>query len=71
MKPALEKFETDYAGKVTVQRVDVDKDQALAMQNNVMGIPTFVLYQDDKELARRSGAMAYEDFKSWVDSVVK
>lgn len=71
MKPALEKFETDYAGKVAVQRVDVDKDQALAMQNNVMGIPTFVLYQDDKELARRSGAMAYEDFKSWVDSVVK
>jgi len=71
MKPALEKLETEYSGKVTVQRVDVNKDQALAMQNNVMGIPTFILYQDDKELARKSGAMPYEMFKSWVDSIVK
>jgi len=71
MKPALEKFETEYTGKVTVKSVDVDKDQNLAMQNNVMGIPTFIIYNDDKEVARQSGAMPYEIFKSWVDSIVK
>lgn len=71
MKPALEKFENEYAGKIVVQRVDVDKDEALAMQSNVMGIPTFVIYQDDKEIARKSGAMPYEMFKSWVDSVIR
>lgn len=71
MKPTLEKFETEYAGKVTLKRVDVDKDQNLATQNNVMGIPTFIIYQDNKEIGRRSGAMPYEMFKSWVDSVVK
>ena len=58
-------------GKVAFKSVDVDKDQALAMQNNVMGIPTFVLYENDKEMGRRSGAMTYEMFKSWVDSIVK
>jgi|GEM_PF-6843887 thioredoxin-like negative regulator of GroEL len=71
MKPALAKFETEYAGKVTVKRVDVDKEQSVAMQSNVMGIPTFILYQDAKEMDRRSGAMPYEVFKSWVDSIVK
>jgi thioredoxin 1 len=71
MKLALEKLETEYAGKIAVKRVDVDKDQNLAMQNNVMGIPTFIIYKDDKETGRRSGAMPYEIFKSWVDSVVK
>lgn len=71
MKSTLEKFESEYAGKVTLQRVDVDKDGQSAMQNNVMGIPTFVLYKDGKETARRSGAMPYEDFKAWVDSVTK
>lgn len=71
MKPALEKFEKEYAGKIEVKRIDVDKEQALAIKNNVMGIPTFVLYKDGQEMARRSGAMPYEIFKSWVDSTVK
>lgn len=71
MQPALEKFETEYAGKVTIKRVDVDKDQNLATQNNVMGIPTFIIYRDNKEVERRSGAMPYEIFKSWIDSIVK
>lgn len=71
MKPALEKFEAEYADKVTVKRVDVDKDQTLAVQNNVMGIPTFIIHKDNKEVDRKSGAMPYEMFKSWVDSVVK
>lgn len=71
MKPALEKLEAEYADKVKVTRVDVDKDQALAMQNNVMGIPTFIIYQDDNEVGRKSGAMPYEIFKSWVASLVK
>jgi thioredoxin-like negative regulator of GroEL len=71
MRPALEKLEKEYAGRVTVKKVDVDKDQQLAMQSNVMGIPTFILSNDNKEVSRRSGGMPYEDFKSWVDSVVK
>ncbi|MBU0649590.1 thioredoxin family protein [Patescibacteria group bacterium] len=71
MKPALDKFETEYSGKVTVTRVDVDQDQAAAVKNNVMGIPTFIIFKDDVEMGRRSGAMPYEEFKSWVDSVVK
>ena len=71
MKPVLEKLEKEYLGKLIVKKADVDKDQQLAMQNNVMGIPTFILYNDNKEVSRRSGGMPYEDFKSWVDSVVK
>jgi len=71
MKLTLEKFETEYAGKVALKRVDVDKDQNLAVQDNVMGIPTFIIYKDNKEVDRRSGAMPYEIFKSWVDSIVK
>jgi len=71
MKETLEKFEVDYKGKVTVKKVDVDKDSQTAMKSNVMGIPTFVIYQDDKEIERRSGAMSYDSFKMWVDSVVK
>jgi thioredoxin 1 len=71
MKPALEKFETEYKDKVTVTRVDVDKNEKLAAQSNIMGIPTFVIYKDNVEIARRSGAMPYDVFKSWVDSTAK
>lgn len=71
MKPALERFEKEYAGKIEVKRVDVDKNEQAAMQAGVMGIPTFIISKDGKEMGRRSGAMPYETFKIWVDSIVK
>lgn len=71
MKPILEKFEQDYKGKVTLKRVNVDENQMEALKNNVMSIPTFVIFKSGLEIARTSGAMSYEMFKSWVDSYVK
>ncbi len=71
MRPTLEKFEAEYKGKIEIKRVDVDKNEQLAMQASIMGIPTFVISKDDKEVARKSGAMPYELFKVWVDSVLK
>ena len=71
MRPTLEKFETEYKDKIEIKRVDVDKNEQLAMQAGIMGIPAFVISRDGKEVARKSGAMPYEVFKVWADSVFK
>jgi thioredoxin 1 len=55
MAPILDEVAKDVAGKVTVAKVDVDKNRDLASQFNIQGIPTLILFKDGKEVARYVG----------------
>lgn len=71
MKPIMEELEKEYQGKFSLKRIDVDSETQMASQFGVLGIPTFVIMKDGKEIARKSGAMPKEAFKSWLDSNLK
>jgi thioredoxin 1 len=53
--PVVEELANEYQGKVTFGKVDVDAEADLAGQFGVMSIPTVVLFQDGKEVARQVG----------------
>ncbi len=55
MAPILDEVAKDVAGKVTLAKVDVDKNRELASQYNIQGIPTLILFKDGKEVARYVG----------------
>jgi thioredoxin 1 len=55
MKPVVEELEKELSGKVEVVEINVDENQAEAAKYGVMGIPTFVIEQDGKELGRKVG----------------
>ncbi len=42
--------------------VDIDNNRDLALQYDVMGVPTFIIEQDDKITNRISGAMTKGKF---------
>ena len=44
----LEKLESEYAGRVTIGKLDVDADTEIAIQYGVMSVPTLILFQDGK-----------------------
>ncbi len=67
MIPILEDIEKQYAGKVTVKRVNVEEDPS-AQQYNIFNIPTFVILKDGKEIDRKLGAMPKDIMTKWVDS---
>ena len=46
--PILEKLESEYAGRVTIGKLDVDADTEIAIQYGVMSVPTLILFQDGK-----------------------
>lgn len=58
MAPILEQLKTELGDAVRILKVDVDKNQALANQLNVRGVPTFVLYKSGQILWRQSGGMS-------------
>ena len=71
MAPIFEEIETEYADKVTFEKVDVESDNDLAAQFGIMSIPTFVILKNDKEVDRKLGAMPKDMLKSWIVSHIK
>jgi thioredoxin 1 len=67
MKPVFEDLEEEYEGKVEFESIDVEEKGALASKYQIMSIPTFVILEDDEEVARKLGAMSKEAFKSWLE----
>ena len=53
--PVIEELAGEYEGSVTVAKVDVDKEQDLAMRYSVMSIPTVILFRDGLEARRFVG----------------
>jgi thioredoxin 1 len=61
MKPVIEELEKELKDKVEFVKINVDEDQQTASKYGVMGIPTFVIEKDGKEVARKTGATSKEE----------
>lgn len=49
MAPNVEEIATEYKGKVTVGKVDVDECQELATRFGIMSIPTLIVFRDGEK----------------------
>ena len=56
ISPALEEIATEMDGKVKIAKLNVDENPQVAMQHDVMSIPTMILFQDGVEKKRLVGA---------------
>lgn len=65
--PTLEEVSGEYGDKVTVGKIDIDENKALAMKYKVLSIPTVVMFKDGEAVQRHSGVMAADELKSWID----
>ena len=48
--------------------IDVEDNINIAEYYNVKNLPTFVIVDNDKEIARTSGSMTQSKFESWLVS---
>jgi thioredoxin 1 len=55
MGPAIEAVGKDVEGKARVIKVNIDKNQAAAMQYNVRAVPTFIIFKQGQQVWRHSG----------------
>lgn len=55
MAPVVEELARELQGKAKVGKINVDENQDLAMEYNVMSIPTLIIFKEGKEFKRFVG----------------
>lgn len=61
LAPILKQVKETLGDRITIIKIDVDKNQALAAQYQVRGVPTMILYQNGNLLWRQSGVVSKEE----------
>lgn len=64
MAPYLEKMKEEYKGKLTIIKIDVDKNAKLAQELQIEGLPTLKLFENGKEKWSNLGYITEEELKS-------
>jgi thioredoxin 1 len=68
--PMLEEVAAEYAGKVTVAKMNVDENQDIPVQYGIRGIPTLMLFKEGKLVATKVGALSKSQLTAFLDSAV-
>ena len=61
MAPIIEEIAGELQAKAKVGKINVDENQELAMEYNVMSIPTLIIFKDGKEAKRFVGVTDKEE----------
>ena len=56
MEPIVEELEKELAGKIHIEKINVDEKPDAAAKFGVMSIPTYIVTKDDREVERIIGA---------------
>ena len=70
MAPELKRLKDKLGDALTIVKIDVDKNPALAQQYRVSGVPTLMLFQRGKTLWRQSGAMGAAQMEQAIRQAV-
>ncbi len=66
--PILEEVSRDYAGKLTVAKLNVDDNQATPAKYGIRGIPTLMLFKNGAIVGTKVGALSKSQLTAFIDS---
>lgn len=61
LAPILKQVKDNLGDRISIIKIDVDKNQQIAAQYQVRGVPTMILFQNGKQLWRQSGVLSASD----------
>lgn len=69
MHPVLEQLKEELGDSIRIVKVDVDKNEAIAMQMRIQSVPTLMVFNGGEMKWRHSGAMSANELKQVIESV--
>lgn len=67
LAPILTQLKAHYQGDISIVKIDVDKNSALAARYNVQGVPTMLLFRAGTQVWRQSGLLDLQQLIALVD----
>ena len=64
--PALDQFSEEFAGEVTVAKVNIEESPSTPTRYGVRGIPTLMLFKDGQMASMKVGAMPKAKILEWL-----
>lgn len=65
--PILDEVATEYAGKLTVAKLNIDQNPLTAPKFGIRGIPTLILFKNGAVGATKVGALSKTQLKEFLD----
>jgi thioredoxin 1 len=65
--PVLDEIATDYAGKLTVAKLNIDENPETPQHFGVRGIPTLMLFKNGEVEATKVGALTKSQLAEFLD----
>lgn len=70
LAPILDEVAADYAGKLTIAKVDVDQNQTTAAKYGIRGIPTLMLFKNGAIVGTKVGLLSKSQLTAFIDSSI-
>lgn len=67
--PVIEELSSEYSGKASIVKVDVDSTPDLARQFGITGIPTILFFKDGNLVKNQVGFVDKGQIKAIIDSL--
>lgn len=68
--PILEEVAAQYAGRLTVAKLNVDDNQETAAKYGIRGIPTLMLFKNGQAAATKVGALSKSQLTAFLDGAL-
>ena len=66
--PILEEVATEYAGRVTIGKLNIDQNSETPPKYGIRGIPTLLLFKNGAVAATKVGALSKSQLKDFLDA---
>jgi thioredoxin 2 len=70
VSPALQQLATERAGQLKLVKIDVDAAPQLSQRFTVRAVPTLLLMDHGRIIARQAGAASAATLRSWLDQAL-
>jgi len=67
LAPVLVQVKQNLGDRISIIKIDVDKNQELSSKYQVRGVPTMILFQNGKQLWKQSGVLSKEEIIKIVE----
>ena len=66
--PVLDDIATEYNGKLTIAKLNIDENQETPAKHGVRGIPTLMLFKGGEVAATKVGALSKSQLQAFLDA---